>query len=156
MRHLFTEYGGFNNRLHVQANSDFNLRPFLTGMQVAQLTLHIADCGGGDPVRCRLLGQRRSDNSVKPPSSFHTTIIAKRSMESYSPTSKTVNSSSRRNASIFDGTTFQKHKTRATLEPVVAKGNLADDIFYISASPSSLLKDSSLRVAVQRGCINAT
>lgn len=46
-RRLFAKHGGFDERLRLQADYDFNLRLLLTGVQFTALPLRIADCGSG-------------------------------------------------------------------------------------------------------------
>ena len=46
-RRLFAEHGGFDEKLKLQADYDFNLQIFLAGVRFAALPVHIADCGSG-------------------------------------------------------------------------------------------------------------
>jgi glycosyltransferase involved in cell wall biosynthesis len=46
-RRLFAEHGGFDQRLRLQADYDFNLRLFLSGVRFTNLALRVAECGSG-------------------------------------------------------------------------------------------------------------
>lgn len=46
-RGLFARHGGFDDRLQLQADYDFNLRISQAGVRFAALAVHVADCGSG-------------------------------------------------------------------------------------------------------------